>query len=108
MESGWWAVHPRVPGGRFNPLTRVGRGEMGTQICVSHLILVQEVSAHGGQGQSCIPLQVPPACRKQSWDLSIPFSRVPGGKQRPGRSWRIQGKMEPGGPALQRRDNVMC
>lgn len=33
----------RVPGGRFNPLTRAGGGGMGTQICVCHLILVQEV-----------------------------------------------------------------
>lgn len=87
-ERGLWAPHSRVPGGRFSPLTRAGRDGMGTQICVSYLILMQKVLCQlmEGQGQSCVPLQVPPACRKQSWDLSIPFSRVPGGKQRPGRS----------------------
>lgn len=109
-ERGSWAVHPRVPGGRSNPLSRAAGSGMGTQICVSHLILMQEALCQlmEGQGQSWVPLQAPPACGKQSWDLSIPSSRAPGGKQRPGRSWRIQGRMEPGGPALQRRDNVMC
>lgn len=80
-ERGSRAARPRVPGGRSNPLSRAGRRGMGTQICVPHLILVQEVLCQlmEGQNQSWVPLQAPPACGKQSWDLSIPSSRVPGG-----------------------------
>lgn len=85
---------------------------MGTQICVSHLILMQELLCQlmEGQGQSCVPCKCHQPAESKAGTSAFLFPGCQGANSGQGGAGESKGRwpLQPGGPALQRRENVMC